>query len=135
MATRRADERVGWCSPAKSTNGQTTSYAERVKALGGGSSEEAIRTGRPRSVSGAVPETLTINGTVGSGLIDAVVRPQGSSQVKAQPSKAMPIGPVKAHTSKTIRISPRRKDITAMVSRASETSRKRRRWWSQRDSL
>jgi hypothetical protein len=74
--------------------------------------------GRPCNVSGAVPTKLMMTATVGARLIDAVVRPHGSSQVKAQPSKAMPMGPVKAHKAKTIRVSPRRHNITAMVSRS-----------------
>jgi hypothetical protein len=73
--------------------------------------------GRPRSGSGAVPTRLTINGTVGGTLIDAVVRAHGSSQLKAQPSKAMPMGPVTAHMSNATRISPRRHDIMAIISR------------------
>src|SRR5438445_7844249 len=110
-------KRTRWVvlSPAKSANGQTTSYAERTEALGGGSSEEAARIGRPRSGSEAVPATLTINGTVGDRLIDAVVRLHGSSQVNAHPSKAMPMGPLTAHTSNAMRISPLRHDITPMM--------------------
>src|SRR5919109_1669428 len=90
---------------SESANGQTTSYAERAKALGGGSSEETMWIARPGSVSGAVPATIEMNGTVGATLIDAVVRAHGSSQVKAQPSKAIPMGPVMAHMSKATRIS------------------------------
>jgi hypothetical protein len=74
--------------------------------------------GRPRSVSGAVPATLTMNGTVGAPLIDAVVRAHGSSQVSAQPSKAMPMGPVTAHMSNATRTSPLRQDIDVIIALA-----------------
>jgi hypothetical protein len=84
--------------------------------LGGGSSEEAVRIGRPRRGSGAVPATLTMNGTVGRVLIDPAVRAHSSSQVK-HPSKAMPMGPVTAHMSNAIMISPLRHDIIGIVSR------------------
>lgn len=47
-----------------------------------------------------------------------MVRAHGSSQVNAQPSNAMPMGPVTAHMSNATRISPLRHDITAMISRA-----------------
>jgi len=61
-----------------------------------------------------------INGTVGEALIDAVVSAQGSSQLKVQPSHAMPMGPVMAQMARTIKIRPQRHDITAMVSRTRE---------------
>src|SRR5205823_8248658 len=67
------------------------------------------------SGSGAVPATLAINGTVGGTLIEAVVRAHGSSQLKAHPSKAMPMGPVKAHTARNIRISARRHGIGVII--------------------
>jgi hypothetical protein len=68
-----------------------------------------------------VRATLTINGTVGGALIDAVMRAHGSSQLKAHPSKAIPIGPVTAHMTNATRISPLRHDITAMISRSPRT--------------
>src|SRR5262249_53108163 len=92
--------------------GQTTSYAEWRAGLGGGSSEETIRIGRPRSISGTEPVTVETNGTVGAALIDAVVRAHGSSQVNAQPSKAIPIGPVTAHMSSERTTPALRHDIT-----------------------
>jgi hypothetical protein len=73
-------------------------------------------------MSGAVPATLTINGTVGAPLIDAVVRAHGSSHVSAQPLKAMPMGPVTAHISNATTISPLRHDISEIVSRTPNTS-------------
>lgn len=104
-------------SSEKSANGQTTSYAESTKALGGGSSEEATRIRRAYSISGTEPATVEIYGTVGVALTDAVARAQGSSQVSAQPSKAMPIGPVKAQMARTIKIRGQRHDIAMMVAR------------------
>ncbi len=76
-----------------------------------------MRIARPRRGSGAVPATLTINGTVGGALIDAVMRAHGSSQANAHPSKAMPMGPVTAHMSNAIKTSPLRHDIIEIVSR------------------
>jgi hypothetical protein len=73
--------------------------------------------GRRWNTSGAKPATLEMNGTVGDRLIDAVVRLHGSSQVNAHPSKAMPMGPVRAHISNATTISPLRHDIIAIVPR------------------
>src|SRR5262245_49804342 len=95
--------------------GQTTSYAEWRAGLGGGSSDAAIRIGRPRSISGTEPATVEMNDTVGGELIDAVTRAQGSSHIKAQPSKAMPMGPVTAQTNNATRMNPRRHDIAWMI--------------------
>src|SRR5262245_24135567 len=103
--------------------GQTASYAEWGAGLGGGSSEEAIRIGRPCSISGTAPATVEINGTVGGSLIDAVTRAQGSSHIKAQPSKAMAMGPVTAHTSNATRMNPRRHDIVWMIAPTRGTGR------------
>jgi hypothetical protein len=48
-------------------------------------------------------------GTRGARLIDAVVRPQGTSHIQAQPSKAIPIGPTAAQRMTKAQINSRRR--------------------------